>query len=114
MQLTVLFLAHWLGDFAFQTSAMATAKYKSFKWLSIHTIVYTLTLLAISLLLFPTIEAISYALLNGLLHGITDFFTSKLSHRFQANPRVFYPILGFDQLIHHATLVLSYEGMLVN
>jgi len=38
----IIFIVHFLADFVFQTSQMATGKSKSLKWLSIHVGVYAL------------------------------------------------------------------------
>ncbi|MDY8136136.1 DUF3307 domain-containing protein [Aquimarina sp. 2201CG5-10] len=103
-----ILLAHWVGDFVFQTSRMATEKSKQLKWLSIHVITYTAVLLIFALFVFSFKLAITYVLINGVLHGITDFFTSKLSAKYQETPRIFFPILGMDQLIHTVTLYITY------
>ena len=105
--LTILF-AHWIGDYLLQTSDMAIKKHKSIKWLLLHTLTYTVVLLAISQLVFSWQVGLGYAIFNGALHLITDFFTSKLASRFQDKPRVFYPILGFDQLIHISCLYWTF------
>ncbi len=103
-----ILIAHWIGDYAFQTSKMAMGKSYNLTWLSLHVGTYTGVLFVCSLLLFPIKVAIGFFLINGILHGITDFFTSKLSSKYQKNPRIFFPILGFDQLIHMITLYLTF------
>ncbi len=103
-----ILLAHWIGDYVFQTSKMAMSKSYHLTWLLLHVGVYTAVLFVFSLFLFPVKVAIGFFLVNGILHGITDFFTSKLSSKYQKNPRIFFPILGFDQLIHMVTLYLSF------
>ncbi|WP_109438608.1 MULTISPECIES: DUF3307 domain-containing protein [Aquimarina] len=108
MIFTWILLAHWVGDFLLQTSKMALGKSQNFKWLFIHVITYTAVLLVCGLLLFPIETAITYVLLNCILHGVTDFFTSKLAAKYQEKPRIFFPILGFDQFIHIVTLYITY------
>ncbi|MDH7445628.1 DUF3307 domain-containing protein [Aquimarina sp. 2201CG14-23] len=103
-----ILLAHWMGDFAFQTSKMAMGKGKKIKWLFIHVIVYTIILTIFSLFLFPIKTAIGYILINCILHGFTDFFTSKLTIQYRDTPRIFFTILGLDQLIHSVTLYITY------
>ena len=88
---------------------MATEKKHSLLWLARHTLTYTVVILSMSLVLFPIAISIKYTLLNGIAHGLTDYFTSKLAHRYHNDPRIFYPILGFDQFLHIATLYSSYH-----
>lgn len=89
---------HYVADFVFQTNYQATNKSKSLKALSSHIGIYTLCLLPFG---------IAYALLNGGLHFITDFFTSKMSARFYAKKQIeyFWATIGADQLIHGLCLV---------
>lgn len=108
MDFALIIVAHWIGDYLLQTTAMATEKSYRLKWLGLHVLTYTTTLLAVSLLLFPWKFALLFAVLNGLLHGSVDFFTSRLSRKYQHRPRIFYPILGFDQMLHMLTLYLTY------
>ncbi len=108
MNFVWILLVHWVGDYAFQTSKMAMGKSHHFKWLAMHVITYSVVLLVCSLLLFPLKVAISYALINFGFHGITDFFTSKLTAKYRENPRIFFPILGFDQMIHGVTLYITF------
>ncbi|MEM6361742.1 MAG: DUF3307 domain-containing protein [Bacteroidota bacterium] len=104
MTFSLLLLAHWIGDFGLQTSNMALNKSKSLKWLLLHVLTYTGVLLAFSAFLISLEDLIFFVAVNGLLHGITDFFTSKLADRYKDIPRRFFPILGLDQLLHTLTL----------
>ncbi|MEM8999715.1 MAG: DUF3307 domain-containing protein [Bacteroidota bacterium] len=100
MVFIIILIAHWVGDYVLQTSNMAVYKSSSLKWLLLHILTYTAILLIFGYFLFSWQVAFGFALFNGSLHLITDFFTSKLSARYQDQPRVFYPILGFDQCVH--------------
>ncbi len=111
MVFSLILLAHWTGDYAFQTSKMAVGKSQHIKWLAFHVLVYTLVLCVFSIFLFSIKLAIFYTLLNGVLHGITDFFTSKLAAKYNQTPRIFFPVLGMDQLIHTITLYLTYQNI---
>ncbi|MEW7292176.1 DUF3307 domain-containing protein [Aquimarina sp. 2304DJ70-9] len=108
MNFVWILLAHWVGDYGLQTSKMAMGKSHHFKWLFLHVLTYTGVLLVCSLILFPLKVAIGFLLINCVLHGLTDFFTSKLTSKYRKNPRIFFPILGFDQLIHAITLYITY------
>ncbi len=121
--LLVIFVVHFLADFVFQSSKMATGKSKSLKWLSIHVGVYA----SVSLLTFAVLVitygnflfAFYWWSINVALHFITDFFTSKITSKFwvEKNMRFFFVMIGFDQLIHNICLVTTFfllkEGILI-
>ena len=111
MFFSLFLVAHWAGDFVFQTSQMALGKSSSIKWLTLHVLAYTAILLIFAVFALPNDVIIVYTLVNGILHWITDFFTSKLGAHYFKRPRVFYPILGFDQLVHVMTLYITYENL---
>ena len=111
MSFSLFLVAHWAGDFVFQTSNMALGKSKSLKWLNIHVSTYTAILLIFSVFILPKDVILLYVLVNGTLHWVTDFFTSKLAANYYDRPRMFYPILGFDQLVHVMTLFITFENM---
>lgn len=97
-----LLAIHWLGDFCFQTNQMALGKSSSNLWLSKHVLVYTITLLLGTGNLW-------FALINGVLHWPTDYFTSRWTAKlWQAgNRHDFFVIVGLDQLIHLSVLLWS-------
>ncbi len=59
-----------------------------------------------SIILFGLMSAITFAAVNGALHFATDYITSHVSSKFWAekNWHRFFVAIGFDQLIHQATL----------
>ncbi|WP_420398815.1 hypothetical protein [Flagellimonas sp.] len=87
---------------------MAVKKSSSLKWLTAHVLTYSLVLGGFAIFLFPLESALIYVALNALLHFVTDFFTSKLASKYQDNPRIFYPVLGFDQMVHGLCLYLTF------
>lgn len=109
MALTIIFIAHWVGDFIFQTSNMAIKKSKSLRWLSLHVLTYTGIMLIPSIFLFPWLLALKYTLVNGVIHWVVDFFTSKAVAKYQSKPRVYFPLIGFDQLLHILSLLWTLE-----
>lgn len=100
LTLMAIIVVHFVADFVLQTDKMAKGKSKENKWLLIHTSVYSLPLL---------IFGWEYALLNGVAHTVVDYFSSRLSSKMWAQGRVhdFFVVIGADQAIHMATLVLS-------
>lgn len=108
--LTIL-AVHFLADFVFQSSQMATNKSKSLKWLSIHVGVYGLVSITsavfISLHLDSYYYGFSWLAANIILHFAVDFFTSKITSKLweQKNMRLFFTMIGFDQLLHNICLL---------
>ncbi len=105
-QLVALLATHFVGDFVLQTNFQASNKNKRLDALSLHVVTYTATLFLGAVILFGLMPAITFALLNGVLHFATDYITSRASSKLWAdqNWRHFFVIIGFDQLIHQATL----------
>jgi hypothetical protein len=105
--LVLILVAHWVGDYVLQTNAMAKRKSSSLKWLLIHVMVYLVPVAATALYLFSVESAVDFILLNGLLHLVTDLLTSRLALRFESKQRMYFTIVGFDQLVHSVTLVVT-------
>lgn len=91
---------HYLGDFILQTDKMALNKSSSYKWLSIHVLVYTIPLFILGW---------KFALVNGAAHFATDFVTSTFSSKaYAAGKRgLFFKIIGADQAAHVTVLFLT-------
>ncbi|HRD40920.1 MAG TPA: DUF3307 domain-containing protein [Bacteroidia bacterium] len=107
----IIFIVHFLADFVFQTSQMATGKSKSLKWLSIHVGVYALVSLISFVIVAKFLDnyymAFAWWIGNVALHFVTDFITSKITSKFweSKNYRFFFVMIGLDQLIHNLCLV---------
>jgi hypothetical protein len=103
---SILLGLHWIADFVLQTNWQARNKSKRLDALGAHVGTYTAVIAAASVVLFG-LAGLWFALINGALHFVTDFFTSKLSARFAAKPdwRLF-AVIGFDQLIHQWTFAV--------
>jgi len=110
----ILFI-HFIGDFLFQSTNMAVNKAVSLKWLFIHVATYTLVLYLGSGILLGFVVAVQYSLVNGGLHLVTDFFTSKMNARLnkREDKRWFFCGIGFDQFIHAASLLLTYDYLIL-
>ncbi len=105
-QLVGLLATHWVGDFVLQTNFQASTKNKRLDALSLHVATYTATLFVAAVILFGLMSAVTFAAVNGALHFATDYITSRVSSKFWAeeNWHRFFVTIGFDQLIHQATL----------
>jgi len=95
---------HVIADFALQTRKMAENKSKSIKWLSLHAGTYSCVFILISW---------QYALLNGILHWVTDYVTSRLTSKYWEEKKIhtFFLIIGIDQFIHISCLIGTYALM---
>ena len=118
--LLAIFVVHFLADFVFQTSQMATGKSKSLKWLSIHVGVYGLVSLLSMYLVANSVNSyylcFAWWLGNVALHFVTYFITSKITSRYweNKNMRLFFVMIGFDQLIHNICLIGTYYAITVD
>jgi hypothetical protein len=106
--ITLLF-GHWVADFLLQSNTMAINKSTSLKWLSLHVLTYTAVISIFSFFLLSWQSALVFAGINGVLHWITDFFTSKLTTAYKDDRRNFFLIIGLDQFIHAATLIITFD-----
>ena len=96
--ITIVWL-HFISDFVLQTDYIATNKSTNMDCLLTHSALYSLPFL----ILGP-----EYALINGLLHFVVDYFSSRLTTRFYINEqrRWFWLTIGCDQAIHMTCLIL--------
>jgi len=55
------------------------------------------------------VPLLAWAALNGGLHFVTDFITSKTSRYFYDNGkmRLFWVVIGADQMVHMLCLIIS-------
>lgn len=93
-------LIHWIADFICQTDYMARNKSTSVKALSLHILVYTLIMSTLG---------IKFAIINGMIHFVVDFITSRITKKLWAKQDVhnFFVVIGLDQFIHATTLIMT-------
>ncbi len=105
-QLVALLATHWVGDFVLQTNFQASNKSKRLDALSLHVATYTATLSVAAIVLFGGMAGAIFAAINGAFHFATDYITSRASSKLweEQNWHRFFVMIGFDQLIHQATL----------
>ena len=103
----MLLIGHWIGDYVLQTNVIAKEKSRNIKWLLIHVAIYMTVISACTFILLPQNKWLAFIIVNGILHFMTDLVTSKLTLKFQSNQRIFFIIIGFDQMIHAITLIGS-------
>lgn len=92
---------HTFSDFFLQTDKMAISKSSSNAWLSVHVGVYIIP--------FLVFFGWKYALVNFVLHWITDFCSSRAtSYLWKKEERHwFFAVIGVDQAIHFTCLFLT-------
>lgn len=101
-----ILFAHFVADFIGQSDYMAKGKSSSNLILAYHIVVYT-GLLA----LMTGFSNPGWALLNGAIHFVVDYFTSRASSKLYKSGKIhwFFVVIGFDQFIHTATLLLTWS-----
>jgi hypothetical protein len=107
LSIVVIFFSHWVGDYLFQGNIVAMRKRTSLRWLALHVLGYSISLSLFSFIIFPSSIALSFVIWNTGLHFITDLITSRAAVRYEENQRVYHLIIGFDQLIHYTTLIVT-------
>ena len=97
----IILIVHFIGDFVFQLRSDAHAKSSNNLALLRHVGMYSVPLLIIGPL---------YAALNGILHFMTDYVTSRLSKSFwgKGKEKSFWTIIGLDQTLHMIALFGTY------
>jgi len=109
VKIVILLFVHWIGDYVLQTNEMAANKANGVRWLSIHVAVYAAVLLCFGLVFFRLPTAFYFVLANAGFHWVTDFLTSRTASKYKNQPRIYFPIIGLDQFIHAATLILMLD-----
>lgn len=116
MNFYVLIALHFVADFLLQSREMGRKKSTDWRWLGLH--------LGIQFMVFLPYAGFQFAAMNALLHGIIDRNVWKLyklsvlmrvskdmreglegSWRYW-DDHVFYSTIGFDQMLHMATLYM--------
>jgi len=100
---TILLLIwmHFFADFILQSDTVAKAKSSDNAVLLLHVSLYSLPFLWFGW---------KFALINGVLHFVTDWFSSRLTtHLYQKNQRHwFFVVIGADQAIHLTCLFWTF------
>ena len=110
---TLVMFYHWLFDFVFQNDKMAINKSTSFKWLSVHCLVYSLW----GFLMFPYLSIAHMFFFVGYLfvtHFMIDAVTSRLtSYLWKKGDRHnFFVVIGFDQFLHVITMIAMLKTLI--
>lgn len=118
--LLYLLFCHWVADFLFQTTYMATMKSKSNRVLLLHTGTYIVVMfftLGLAGHVF-NLEYMTYRFLwffpiTFAFHTVQDYATSRMTSE-QFGKSNFngltggFTIVGFDQFLHYSQMFLTY------
>jgi hypothetical protein len=112
-----LIFTHWIADFIAQTDDMAKNKSKSNVWLGKHILAYMAVLVPFAIAAGWTIPGkywMAFVLINGAAHFGIDYVTSRVNSRLWQAGKVheFFVGVGFDQALHMATLIATYQYLL--
>lgn len=113
MLLYIMFF-HWICDFLLQSRWMAENKSKNIIALMTHVLTYSGAMFLLCALIHGLQLAFVFSFVNGALHFLTDFGTSKLTTHFreQENNYLFFGTIGLDQYIHFVCLWMTANYML--
>lgn len=124
--ISFILLSHLLSDFALQSRNQGRKKSTNIFWLLTHVLIYSMTTTFFWWLLDLNYEIkslINYSIIFFMIfitHGMTDFFTSKLTSfaylKMQSKNKkmndfwewIFWLIIGADQTIHIVSLFWIY------
>jgi len=121
--LIVIFILHFIGDFIFQPYWMKIKKSRQSSIMLMHILLYTSVLTVGLSIFYSNTLAISYALLNGVIHFLVDYASSRIisnssrelivregSEPLYERVDMHVPILflGVDQLLHHVSLIVTW------
>lgn len=111
-QFLALLVVHWIADFVLQTHWQASNKSKNNIALGQHVLTYTIAFFFTVPFIFNIEDNLYkqwliFIAINGILHFVTDYFTSRVSSKLFGDWHNFFVVIGLDQLIHQFTLGLT-------
>lgn len=124
---------HFLADFVLQSHWMASNKSKRDDALALHVLIYSTVMTIGAAFLLPGAYELWFVfyVVTFVTHFITDYYTSRITSRLGARALLFikklelhpddgyckqeagaawhwfFVVIGFDQLVHYATLAIT-------
>lgn len=111
IRIVFLIIMHAVGDFLLQGSSLSKLKASKINYLFAHAGIYTVFFILLSpiLLGLSFIQGLIFSLINGCLHFLIDFFTSKLKSFFwEKSESKYIATISLDHLIHILILIATY------
>lgn len=111
----IIIIGHYISDFLLQNKYMAENKSSSLEALLVHTSVYGIFWMILTMLIFnDLILSTIFGLITFVTHTFIDFVTSKINSRLYKNNkiRLFFNVIGFDQVLHYLVLWFSFKSIL--
>ncbi len=123
MMIIVVMLAtlHFIADFVMQSHERAVGKSTSLHHLCMHAYEYSGWMVAGLIIIKFAVSGMAgvgnilwqicyFGFITMVLHGVTDYFTSKLNKRLweSGNMHNFFVGIGFDQLLHAIQLIITF------
>lgn len=110
----ILLGVHWIGDFVLQPDYLAKNKSHSWKALLEHTAIYSSVFSPIMCGLSSTYNNwmfLWFIPITFVFHTFTDYYTSRVNAQLykEGKNHSFFVSIGFDQLLHFAQILLTYQ-----
>jgi hypothetical protein len=125
--LVLIFFLHFLADFILQPYWMKIEKSRRWEIMLFHIVIYSNVFFVGLSFVYNSILATSYALVNGFIHYLIDWASSRVISvsskdlKIKEGPEplyervdMYYPIifLGIDQYLHHICIIITWYYML--
>ncbi len=110
-KIIAILVMHLIADFLLQGSTLSLLKGSKILYLLLHVLIYTTFFVVLSpfLLSMTFQEGLIFSGINGGLHLVVDFITSKLKAIFwQKKEGIYIAIISIDNLIHIGVLIYTY------
>lgn len=106
--ISLLLIAHFIGDFLLQTDEQAKGKSSSNLCLTQHLLTY---IIPFTLLGFIIPISFAFLIVTFVTHFVTDYISSRITKKLWNEGEVhwFFAVVGADQLVHMLTLIWTYE-----
>lgn len=111
VKIVIILFMHLFGDFLLQGSSMSKIKMSKIGYLFLHVFIYTTLFVVLSPLLLSLTfqEGLIFGGINGGLHLVIDFITSKIKKIFwEKNEGVYIAIISIDNILHIGILIYTY------